>query len=65
MKIYELFEAKPAKKIVIPPTKPRDPYARALAKKTGGGSHTKKNPPRTKNHSISDVSESYRDFLDI
>lgn len=49
MRLCELFEAKPAKKSVVPATTPRNLVAKN-APKSGAGSHTKKGYTRKEKH---------------
>jgi len=56
MRLYELFEAKPAKKAVVPATTPRN-FVAKNAPKTGAGSHTQKKYSRKEKHKDAPVEE--------
>ena len=49
MRLFELFEAKPAKKTVKAPP-PRNFYAKAVTRKSGSGSHAETKHNRKEKH---------------
>ena len=68
MRLYELFEAKPAKKPVVPTTTPRN-FVAKNAPKTGAGSHSDKKYSRKEKHKnnkdLNEVSCNERDISDF
>ena len=68
MRLYELFEAKAAKKPVVPATTPRNLVAKN-APKTGAGSHSEKKYTRKEKHKnnkdVSEASDNERDISDF
>jgi hypothetical protein len=56
MRLFELFEAKPAKKIAVKSPPPRN-FVAKNAPTTGAGSHTSKKFTRKEKHKGKDVEE--------
>ena len=54
MKLFELFEAKTARKSVVPATAPRNYYAKAVTRKSGSGSHSENKFTRKEKHKKTD-----------
>ena len=69
MRLCELFEAKPAKKPVVPATTPRNYVAKAVTRKSGSGSHSDKKYSRKEKHKnnkdVSETSDNNRDISDF
>ena len=57
MRLYELFETKPAKKLVVAAVKPRDFVAKAVTRKTGSGSHSENKFTRKEKHKGKETDE--------
>lgn len=53
MRLFELFEAK-TDKVVVKAAKPRNFVAKAVTRKTGSGSHSKKKFSRKEKHKKSE-----------
>lgn len=50
MRLFELFESKPAKKVAVKSPPPRNFVAKAVTRKTGSGSHSDNKFTRKEKH---------------
>lgn len=57
MRLFELFEAKAAKKLVAKSPPPRNFVAKAVTRKTGSGSHSENKFTRREKHKSKAVDE--------